>query len=259
MSMLVDWYRDSPPQAPAGRAATHPAVPACTWYERAKRVGEFVFALALLALTSPVILAAALVVRLTSRGPAFYSQTRLGRGGRPYRIWKLRTMYHNCEKLSGARWASARDPRITRAGRVLRKTHLDELPQLWNVLWGDMSLVGPRPERPEFVPELERAVPGYSERLRVRPGMTGLAQIQLPADTDLDSVRRKLTCDLYYVRRQGLLLDLQILLGTAGYLLGVPFGWMRRYLGIPGLADLSSSGAPERFGCLEPSPAAVPA
>ena len=135
---------------------------------------------------------AAIVVKLTSRGPAFYTQIRLGQDGRAYAIYKLRTMTHDCEKLSGPQWSKKGDCRVTAVGRLLRRSHLDELPQLWNVLRGEMSLIGPRPERPEFVPRLERSLPHYRARLHVRPGVTGLAQVQLPPDTDLGSVRRKL-------------------------------------------------------------------
>src|SRR5213078_1616461 len=113
------------------------------------------------------------LVRLTSAGPGFYSQVRVGRGGRPYRIYKIRTMYHNCEAVSGVRWSTKNDPRVTPVGGVLRQLHLDELPQLWNVLVGDMSLVGPRPERPEFVAELTKQIPYYGQRHALRPGITG--------------------------------------------------------------------------------------
>jgi lipopolysaccharide/colanic/teichoic acid biosynthesis glycosyltransferase len=132
-------------------------------------------------------------------------------------------MYHNCEWRSGPLWSQVGDPRVTSLGRFLRRTHLDELPQLWNVLKGEMSLVGPRPERPEYVPALSQAIPHYRERLNVRPGVTGLAQVQLPPDTNLNDVRRKLDYDLYYLQHLGLWLDLRILLATAGKVLGVPF------------------------------------
>jgi lipopolysaccharide/colanic/teichoic acid biosynthesis glycosyltransferase len=198
------------------RAITHP-------YGVAKVLQEACFALVLLILTAPLILLAALLVKLTSRGPVFYSQIRLGRGGRPYRIYKIRTMTHNCESTTGAMWCKAGDSRITAVGGFLRRTHLDELPQLWNVLRGDMSMVGPRPERPEFVPKLAQAIPAYRERLLVRPGITGLAQVQLAPDTDLNSVRRKLAFDLYYVENAGLSLDLRLMLCTALSMIGVPF------------------------------------
>ena len=142
-------------------------------------------------------------------------------------------MIHNCESLTGPRWSMPGDPRVTWFGWFLRVTHLDELPQLLNVLRGDMSLIGPRPERPEFIPELERALPAYGQRLTVRPGVTGLAQVQLPADTDLSSVRRKLAHDLYYVRHVNPLLDLRLLVCTAFYAVGVPFSFLSRLLGVP--------------------------
>jgi lipopolysaccharide/colanic/teichoic acid biosynthesis glycosyltransferase len=190
-------------------------------------------ALALLIPASPVIAVLALLVRLTSRGPAFYRQPRVGKEGRLFRICKLRTMYHECEKQSGPRWSTPGDPRVTPLGRILRQTHLDELPQLWNVLRGDMCLVGPRPERPEFIQGLAASIPDYLGRLVVRPGITGLAQVQLPPDSDLDSVRRKLAYDLHYVRDLSPWLDLRILVGTALYLLGVPHLLLARVVGIP--------------------------
>src|SRR5262249_6107062 len=168
----------------------------------------------------------------TSRGPIFYSQVRLGRLGRLYTIYKLRTMVHECEKTSGARWSTAGDPRITPVGRFLRRTHLDELPQLWNVLRGEMSLVGPRPERPEFVPQLAQAIPGYRERLLVRPGLTGLAQVQPPRAT-LPSLRRKRAFDLHYSENAGFWLALGLLLTPACHVVGVPFAWSGRLLGVP--------------------------
>jgi lipopolysaccharide/colanic/teichoic acid biosynthesis glycosyltransferase len=175
----------------------------------------------------------ALLVKLTSRGPAFYTQTRVGEDGRLFTIWKIRSMVHNCESLTGPRWSMPGDPRVTRIGAFLRASHLDELPQLLNVLRGEMSLIGPRPERPEFVPELERELPGYWQRLTVRPGVTGLAQVQLPPDSDLTSVRRKLAHDLYYIRHLGPWLDLRLLLCTAVHALGFPFGVAGRLLDIP--------------------------
>jgi lipopolysaccharide/colanic/teichoic acid biosynthesis glycosyltransferase len=213
-------------------------------YAVCKRAAEFTAALVLLALTGPVMLVAALLVKLTSRGPAFYTQTRVGLGGRPFTIYKLRTMIHNCESLTGPRWAIPDDPRVTPLGHFLRVSHLDELPQLLNVLKGDMSLVGPRPERPEFVKELERALPAYRGRLAVRPGVTGLAQIQLPADSDLESVRRKLTHDLFYVQEAGLWLDLRIACCTAFRLLGIPFRVSGRLMRIPSRETIQEAMRP---------------
>ena len=170
------------------------------------------------------MLVAMILVKWTSPGPAIYTQTRLGRNGRPFTIFKLRSMTHNCESLTGAQWSTPGDSRVTAIGRWLRKTHIDELPQLWNVLRGEMSLIGPRPERPEFCPQLEQAIPLYRERLRVRPGVTGFAQVQLPPDTDFDSVRIKLAYDLHYIRACGLWFDLKIYLGTFFKILGLSLG-----------------------------------
>ena len=203
------------------------------WYPPLKSALDRLLALVLLVPAAPVILLAALLVRLTSRGPAFYTQVRVGLGGRPFTILKLRTMIHRAESLTGPRWSLPGDPRVTPVGAFLRLTHLDELPQLINVLRGDMSLIGPRPERPEFLPELERALPGYRKRLSVRPGVTGLAQVQLPADSDVAGVGRKLAYDLYYIRRLSPWLDLRLLLSTPLYALGVSHEKLRRWFRIP--------------------------
>jgi lipopolysaccharide/colanic/teichoic acid biosynthesis glycosyltransferase len=217
-----------PPRWPRPRLQYQPGA-----YLACKRAADFVLGGILLVLTAPLILVACLLVKLTSRGPVFYSQVRLGLAGRPFTIYKIRTMQNNCERLSGPRWASVCDPRVTRVGRLLRLTHLDELPQFWNVFWGDMSLIGPRPERPEFVPQLEKFIPFYRDRLLVRPGLTGLAQVQLPADSDLESVRRKLARDLFYVQRVGLVLDVKLMLATAFYLARIPFAVARFLLRVP--------------------------
>ncbi len=202
-------------------------------YVLSKSTVDGLASLAMLALSWPLILAMMALVRLTSRGPALYKQVRLGLDGRPYQILKLRTMYHDCERATGPQWARARDPRATPLGRFLRATHLDELPQLWNVVRGEMSLIGPRPERPEFVRQLERVIPNYRERLRVRPGITGLAQVQLPPDEDVDSVSRKVAYDVYYVDRINLWLDLRILLGTAFKMVGISYGSIRLLVALP--------------------------
>src|SRR5439155_13498015 len=167
-------------------------------YFLVKRGLDCVLAAALLVVTAPVVLAAMALVKLTSRGPMTYTQTRVGFGGRPFAIYKIRTMIHNCESLTGPRWSVPGDPRITPVGGVLRRLHIDELPQLLNVLKGEMSLVGPRPERPEFVTKLAREIPHYHARHAVIPGITGLAQLHLPPDTEVCHVERKLTYDLYY-------------------------------------------------------------
>jgi lipopolysaccharide/colanic/teichoic acid biosynthesis glycosyltransferase len=222
-----------------------------------KRAADFFLAFLILVLTAPLLALVSLLVKLTSRGPILYTQTRLGLRGQPFTIYKIRTMVNDCEKVSGPRWAALKgDPRTTPVGRFLRRTHIDELPQLWNVLRGDMSLIGPRPERPEFVPQLEQVIPYYRERLLVRPGMTGLAQVQLPGDTDLASVRRKLAYDLYYIQRLGFLMDLKILLATAGYIAKIPLSvtrWLSRLpSGIPvelayeGLVSAADNGSEKK-------------
>ncbi len=203
------------------------------WYPAAKEGVEYLAALVLFLLSCPLVLFAAVLVKLTSRGPVLYSQTRLGKYGRPYRIYKIRTMVHDCERLTGPQWSTGGDARITPVGRFLRRTHLDELPQLWNVLRGEMGLIGPRPERPEFIATLAQAIPRYGERMLVKPGVTGLAQVQLPADTDLASVRRKLAYDLYYIRHLSPWLDLRILLSTGLKVFGVPFDVLRKLFGMP--------------------------
>jgi lipopolysaccharide/colanic/teichoic acid biosynthesis glycosyltransferase len=237
--------------------------------DRFKRSFDLIIAAAISIIAVPVIGAAWVLVRATSSGPGFYSQVRVGRNGRHYRIYKLRTMYHNCEAVSGAAWSTKRDNRVTRVGRILRKLHVDELPQLLNVLRGDMSLVGPRPERPEFVGPLARQIPGYYDRLAVRPGVTGLAQIQLPADEDIEDVRKKVVLDRCYAEKRDLWLDFRIMLGTAVYLFGFSYSMVRKVLVLPNpLMDetpgnhpptgivmgpfVLSRGAPEVEGSLAP-------
>ncbi len=194
---------------------------------------ESVLAALLLVAVFPVLAAAALLIKFTSPGPVIYTQSRLGRDGRRFIIYKLRTMRHNCEATSGIRWATTRDSRVTWVGKFLRATHIDELPQLINVIRGDMSLIGPRPERPEIVAMLIQKIPDYPLRHRVRPGVTGLAQIQLPADTDLESVRRKLALDLVYIQKRTLWLDVRIVVGTLLKVVAVPFRWIRAILDLP--------------------------
>ena len=184
------------------------------YYVWLKPVIEYPLALIISVFAVPIIFIAALATKLTSRGPCFFRQTRVGLDGREFRVWKIRTMVMDAEALTGPIWSVTGDPRITRLGHFLRATHIDEFPQLLNVLRGEMSLIGPRPERPEFVVQLEWQLDNYRQRLNVRPGITGLAQMLLPPDSDTESVRIKLMHDLYYVRNMSLLLDLKILLHT---------------------------------------------
>ena len=186
------------------------------WYAAAKTAFDYAAAFAMLPFALLLIAMAAVAVKLSSPGPVFYSQTRMGLNGRKYKIIKIRTMRVNCEAVSGIQWSQKGDSRVTRVGRFLRATHIDEFPQLFNVLFGQMSLVGPRPERPEVIQAkgLNQLVPGYRHRLRVKPGVTGLSQVQLPADSDVTSVRYKVVYDLYYVEQQSLFLDLRLIAAT---------------------------------------------
>jgi sugar transferase (PEP-CTERM system associated) len=181
-----------------------------------KRVVEAVIAAVALVFTAPLALLTALLVRLSSPGAVLYRQTRVGLDGKTFELLKWRTMGKDAEKLSGPVWASGEnDPRITKLGRFMRKTRLDEVPQLWNVLRGDMSFVGPRPERPHFVRQLKEVIPYYDERHSVRPGITGWAQVKFPYGSTLEDAEEKLEYDLFYVKHMSLLLDFAIMLETA--------------------------------------------
>ncbi len=177
------------------------------WFDR------FV-ALMLLIPGLPIMLAVTILLFLTSDGPILYKQRRVGKNGKIFTLMKFRSMIPDAEKKTGPVWTSVNDPRITKLGKLLRASHLDELPQIFNVLNGDMLLIGPRPERPEFTCHLSREIPGYDNRSLIPPGVTGLAQINLPPDTDLESVRRKLTLDLEYIREGSFKMDLQIFVAT---------------------------------------------
>ncbi len=178
-----------------------------------KRFIDLVLAVAILLAAAPVMLAAALAVKIDSNGPVLYRQRRVGQGGRAIVISKFRTMFTDAE-TEGAKWASRNDPRVTRVGRWLRLTRIDELPQLWNVLRGEMSCIGPRPERPEFTQQLEKSIPYYELRHLVPPGITGWAQVMHPYGASEDDARRKLEYDLYYIKNYSLVLDLMIALKT---------------------------------------------
>jgi lipopolysaccharide/colanic/teichoic acid biosynthesis glycosyltransferase len=198
-----------------------PAVPPLSPGERAKAAADFALACLMLVPALPVLLGCLALVRVTSRGPGIYSQTRVGRGGSVFTLYKIRTMYHDCEKLTGPTWSTPGDTRITPVGRILRKLHLDELPQLFNVLKGEMSLIGPRPERPEIVKKLREQVVGYDRRHAVKPGITGFAQVHLPPDSCVRSVRNKLVYDLFYIRFGTWRMELFILLATGMKMFGL--------------------------------------
>jgi exopolysaccharide biosynthesis polyprenyl glycosylphosphotransferase len=179
-----------------------------------KRVVDIVVSVTLLAVTAPLIAIFVLLVRLESKGGAVYKQERVGLGGNPFVILKLRSMRCDAEVGGTPQWAQQRDPRVTRIGTFIRKTRIDELPQLINVLRGDMSVVGPRPERPHFVEQLAEVLPFYRQRTDVRPGITGWAQTNLPYGASVEEAREKLAYDLYYVKHRSFFFDLNILFMT---------------------------------------------
>jgi exopolysaccharide biosynthesis polyprenyl glycosylphosphotransferase len=183
-----------------------------------KRAFDFTVASVLFLLAAPLMLLLAVLIRLDSEGPILYSQERVGLDGKAYRLWKFRSMRVDAEK-DGAVWAKTNDDRVTRVGRVMRKTRMDELPQVFNVLFGDMSFVGPRPERPVFVDQLKQAIPFYGLREGVKPGITGWAQIRYPYGASVDDARNKLEFDLYYVKNGSLFLDLAIIFHTVRHVL----------------------------------------
>jgi lipopolysaccharide/colanic/teichoic acid biosynthesis glycosyltransferase len=208
----------------------------------ARRALNVVVALVAIVITFPLWVLIAALIKLTSRGPVFHVQTRVGvctrntrtsrhdprrkrdLGGRPFRIYKFRTMQVDAERQTGAVWATPDDPRVTSVGRFLRKFRLDELPQLINVVKGDMNVVGPRPERPTIFSELREAIPNYQLRQKARPGITGLAQVRLKYDSSLDDVQRKVECDLEYIRKQSVWRDFKIMLATVPVVL-LRKGW----------------------------------
>jgi len=207
------------------------------------RAVNFVLALLAMVLFSPIFLLVALAVRLSSRGPVLYTQQRVGIdrrrpdppdtnhrrradiGGRPFTIYKFRTMVVDAERESGAVWAQQQDPRVTPVGRVLRQYRLDELPQLFNVLRGDMNIVGPRPERPQLFARLRGEIIEYPLRQRAKPGITGLAQIYHTYDSSVEDVRTKVRYDLEYIRRRSIKEDLRIMLKTIPVMLFRRGGW----------------------------------
>lgn len=168
----------------------------------------------------PVFVVVAIAVKCSSRGPVFFRQARVGKNGVVFEIIKFRTMVDDAESATGPIWARANDPRITSVGRFLRRSHFDEVPQLLNVIRGEMSLVGPRPERPMFVERFRKEIPNYEERLRVKPGITGLAQVCHKYDETVKDVRRKLAYDLLYIQKMCLMVDMAIVFLTFRCLTG---------------------------------------
>jgi len=228
--------RAEPAASPSAAVAGPPGEEGRRWLNIAVAVLGLLF-------LSPLMLLIGFLIKLTSPGPIFYTQIRVGQdrrrpreadqnarrqidvGGLPFRIYKFRTMRVDAERETGVVWASQNDPRVTFIGRVLRKTRLDELPQLFNVIRGDMNIVGPRPERPAIFATLRKEIDSYELRQRAKPGITGLAQIHLTYDTDIDHVRQKVTYDLRYVEDNGLIQDLHIMLRTIPVVLFRKTGW----------------------------------
>jgi len=184
-----------------------------------KRSFDILFSLGLLLFTLPIMLLAAVAIVLDSKGPVFYRQERVGLNGRAFLVIKFRSMCTDAEKDGAPQWAARRDARVTRVGALIRKLRIDELPQLLNVLRGEMSLVGPRPERPGFVEEFTRQIPFYAERHCVKPGITGWAQVNYPYGASLEDARNKLAYDLYYVKNRGMFLDLIVVFQTVRVIL----------------------------------------
>jgi lipopolysaccharide/colanic/teichoic acid biosynthesis glycosyltransferase len=180
-----------------------------------KRLFDFALSAIGLALLSPLYLILGLLVKLDSSGPVFFKQERMGMNGKVFSIWKFRTMRRDAESETGAVWASEGDPRVTRIGRFLRKSHLDETAQLVNVFRGEMSLIGPRPERPEMIEKINQHIPDFCDRLKIRPGITGMAQARYPYGASIKDAARKLKYDLLYIKRMCWMLELRIFLWTA--------------------------------------------
>jgi lipopolysaccharide/colanic/teichoic acid biosynthesis glycosyltransferase len=183
-------------------------------FDRFKRYSDLLLSILALTVTLPILIFAAILIKLNSRGPVIYKQNRVGKKGEIFKIYKLRTMRIDAEEKTGAVWAREKDSRITSVGRVLRKTHIDEIPQLFNVLKGQMSIVGPRPERPEMVRDLKELICDYEKRLQINPGITGLAQVWHKYDETIQDVKKKIKYDLLYIRKMCLLVDLRIMAQT---------------------------------------------
>ncbi len=184
------------------------------WEEVAKRAFDIIVSTLALVIGAPLFLIIAIAQKIGSPGPIFYRQERVGKDGQVFQIVKFRTMYVDAESRTGPTWAVQDDPRVTPLGRFLRKSHLDELPQFFNVLEGDMSIVGPRPERPFFVEQFIREIPLYRRRLNVRPGITGWAQVRHTYDQTIEDVRTKLSYDLFYIENMSLRMDMKIMIST---------------------------------------------
>lgn len=184
------------------------------WEKKLKRILDIGVSLLILIISSPIILITSIAIRLDSKGPIFFKQERCGMNNKIFHIIKFRSMVHDAEKMTGPVWSQKDDPRITRIGKIIRKLRIDEIPQMYNVLKGEMSLVGPRPERPFFVEKLSEQIPYYKRRLKVRPGITGWAQVKHKYDESIEDVKIKLRYDLFYIENISLRMDFKILFRT---------------------------------------------
>ncbi|MBE0551279.1 MAG: sugar transferase, partial [Ignavibacterium sp.] len=184
------------------------------WEKKLKRISDVLISLLILTLTLPLNFLVALAIKLDSKGPVLFKQERIGMNGKNFKIYKFRSMYQDAEKNTGPVWSTKDDPRVTRVGKILRKLRIDEIPQFFNVLKGEMSLVGPRPERSYFVEQLSQQIPYYKRRLKVRPGITGWAQVKHKYDESIEDVKVKLRYDLFYIENMSLRMDIKILART---------------------------------------------
>lgn len=184
------------------------------WEKKLKRLLDIFFSIMILVITLPLTILTSIAIKLDSSGPLLFKQERSGMNGEPFKILKFRSMVKDAEKLSGPVWSTKNDPRVTRIGKILRRVRLDEIPQMFNVLKGEMSMVGPRPERPFFVEKLAKEIPYYKRRLKVRPGITGWAQVKHKYDETIEDVKVKLRYDLFYIENMSLRMDFKIILRT---------------------------------------------
>jgi exopolysaccharide biosynthesis polyprenyl glycosylphosphotransferase len=191
------------------------------WEKKLKRISDVIISFIILVLTLPLNIFVAFLIKLDSKGPILFKQERIGMNNKKFKIYKFRSMYQDAEKNTGPVWSTKDDPRVTRIGKIIRQLRIDEIPQMFNVLKGEMSLVGPRPERPYFVEQLSQQIPYYRRRLKVRPGITGWAQVKHKYDESIEDVKVKLRYDLFYIENMSLRMDIKILART---ILVVMFG-----------------------------------
>ena len=188
-------------------------IPKYSYQQRIKFLAEILLSIILLTLSSPILIIFGFLIWITDKGPIFYSQIRVGKNGKHFRIWKLRSMHVNAEK-NGIKWSTKNDERITFIGKIIRRARIDELPQLFSVMTGDMSLIGPRPERPEIEDSLNNQISNYKIRQTIKPGISGWAQVNYPYGASIEDSKNKLSYDLFYVKNISIFLDLLIFIKT---------------------------------------------